>query len=528
MSAAAADARAWQNVGAVLRGRRERPSRADIAYTIYATIMVAIVVVFPVIRATAIGFTAPELTLPTVALAPFAPAALALLSTALVGLGRVRGLVLPRQPFIEYVVASPIARSLTLHGTSWAARGSVTGLATLIAVMLVWAGAISEPITFLGTLAFVLAAALAALQLSTFWLIGQIGGRLRARVLLTLALLSAVLIVVAAGIPALAGIPSLASIVVWSGPWGWLTLVWPAVTAGPNVTTLLALVLLGAGCLLHVALTPHLLDRLAREDLSRQASRWSAIATLAMTGDVTSAAAKLKAVPRRGRHWRVTFRRHPVLAIVTRDLVGIARFPGQALVWAVLTAASGALLAFVFAQPFAPLAYATPVLAYLAIGGWASGLKTHGFTLAPGSPFGYGVRRRIVSHAVVPATIGAILMLIGALAVTLIDTSLSPAALVWILFLAVFLTVIQAFTSVKGPLPLELLTPIPTPMGEMSLVGVGFWLADAVLIVLVAAGSATSFAATGSPAAAPALLIVAALMLWWTHARTQRLIRPVA
>ena len=41
-------------------------------------------------------------------------------------------------------------------------------------------------------------------------------------------------------------------------------------------------------------------------------------------------------------------------------------------------------------------------------------------------------------------------------------------------------------------LPLELLTPVPTPMGDLSFLNVAFWLADAVTVVLVIAGWLTS------------------------------------
>ena len=98
----------------------------------------------------------------------------------------------------------------------------------------------------------------------------------------------------------------------------------------------------------------------------------------------------------------------------------------------------------------------------------------------------------------------------------------------WAVALVAFLVIMQAFSSFKGMLPLELLTPVPTPMGDLPFLSVAFWLADAVTVELVTAGGLTSLVIV---ATLPVIFLTlpgcaAGLMASWSMARFRTLPRP--
>ena len=92
-----------------------------------------------------------------------------------------------------------------------------------------------------------------------------------------------------------------------------------------------------------------------------------------------------------------------------------------------------------------------------------------------------------------PAASAELLARAFALLHVIMDPTLSAGDVVpWTVTLVAFLVIVQALSAFKGMLPLELLTPVPTPMGDLSFLNVAFWPADAVTVVLVIAGGLTS------------------------------------
>ncbi len=78
----------------------------------------------------------------------------------------------------------------------------------------------------------------------------------------------------------------------------------------------------------------------------------------------------------------------------------------------------------------------------------------------------------------------------------------SPPGQPLLLLLAV---AVRAYDSAKGPLPLLLLTPVPSPLGDLSSVTVSIWEADALIITTVAGAAAVAMAG-----ASPVRLLAAA------------------
>ena len=76
-----------------------------------------------------------------------------------------------------------------------------------------------------------------------------------------------------------------------------------------------------------------------------------------------------------------------------------------------------------------------------------------------------------------------------------------PVAVVLLL-----VVLIRAYDSAKGPLPVLLLTPVPSPFGDLSSLNVSLWQADALLIAVVVG-------ALGVAAGSPVSLLVLTLLI---------------
>jgi hypothetical protein len=520
-----------RNAHAILRGRIGRPTPADNAYNIYATLLFALIVIFPIARAIMVGLAVPEVAVviaerltPTL----LTPVLLAL-TIGLILLGRIRGPVVPSAAHIDLIADSPLSRSVTLRRPYAFGRLSLIALALGGAVLLVGGAFFAGPIDLLGAGLFLVATILSAWQLALFWLIGQLSLPVRRTSIVLLCVALGVVLLLSA-IAAVAAIPAWGVVSDWLGPWGWLSIIWQSIRAGVEVPTWIALGALILG-LFVTRWTAILLKCLSHDDLAVQARRWGTVVTLVTSGDVKSAVNKLKAFPRIGRHWPVTFSHHPVLAIIRRDLRGLARFPLRTAFWAVLTVISGALLSFAFlpGSGMSLIAVATTTLLYFAVGSWAEGLRFHSYTIGASSPFGLSPGRLALLHLVVPTIVAAVLALIGVLIPIVLEPSLNAGVIVpWSLTLVVFMVVMQVFSAFKGMFPLELLTPVPTPLGDLSFLSVAFWLGDAVTIVLIVAGGLTLLIIGGTyPTTIPIVLAVATvLMVAWALARFRTLTRP--
>ncbi len=475
-----ASAQAFENARAILHGKRDRPSVADKAYNVYLVIMVGLVLVFPWVRAIVLALGLPEAISAQSGSSAFTPAILAAVSFAVVLLGGIRGPIVPVQPYLDLVVASPIRQRRALAASARGAVALAAGIGCLIATAAILIRLLAGPIHWAGAGVFFVASVLASMQLAMLWLIGQLQTPLRRWVLIGLGALTL----------ALALLPFTGSdFVRWIGPWGWVVETWQAVGNGATFETWLALVLLLATTP-GLLVIPTLLDRLRREDLAAQAQRWNAVGSLAETGDVKAAANRLKTLPRRGRTWRVWFAKHPIVAIAQRDVVGIRRFPGRALLWAFATVAAGAAIAATLANEAAGLwPYLLPVALYFAVGGWLEGMRMFAATLGASSPYGMSARRQTLAHLIVPGVIACVLATIGAVIGCLLTTgTISLAALQWVACLALFALVLQVFSALKGPVPVDLRAPILTPAGDVSMIRVGLYLADAVVLMLLAGG----------------------------------------
>lgn len=484
----------------VWRARSGARTRGDLAYLVYLVVMVVLILGAPVI-----GFTSASLARPDVLVhlraenaAPILSGAWLALCAALVLAGAVRGPAVLTLFFTATLASSAMPRWRALARpfvrSALATTMAAGALAVLVGGTLEAAGSAST-----GEVVLLVVAALGAgLLAAAAWLIGEAATAAVRRL--------AALGLVAAGV-ALAGLPALG-----------LPVLGPGATYPPHASPAWAFGLLGAGLLASVAAV-RLLDRVRGDVLREQAGRWESATVLASTGDLAGAAGSFRTPPSAGRSLPVV--RVParpgswstVRLYVRRDLLALGRSPERTIVGALACALAGATLAAAF-DVTGPISWVLVGVGSLVL--WAaSGAVTEGLRHAVatlGSPglFGQSAERQVLLHAVVPLLLVTVGTGLGAVAVTAsVGAAATAAMLVLPLVLAPLLVVGRVRDAAKGPMPLRLTMPMPTPAGDSSVFPMLAWQADALLLAL-AAGLALRLALGASALAVVVVVVIAA------------------
>ena len=468
--------------GRTVLSTRGGPRSADeIGYSLYLGVLTVLLVAVPLLRAMVLG-VADAQSLAQLA-SPEAPSRLAAGAVALAGLallvGPIRGPVLPGPFVVEFLVGSALARRVTLLRPLLVSAAVLAGLAVLtagvVSAALMVGGLLPATVDALaGAGLIVLGCAAFAVILCVVWLAGQSLPRRW-----TLPVGAALLAAGGVGVVLLRFGPA------------------PAHLPGLSLPVVLATLALALLCL---PLIPRLLERLLAADLMRQARRWQSIGTLLQTGDVAGAAGALRTPPARGRRDRIALSGPLPVAVVQRDFVAAKRFPVRMLAGSLAIAAAGWLQGGVWAAPPGgawPLAVAAALAAYLGVGVWCDGLRSAAENAGPSSIYGRSGLTMIGCHAIVPALALLVLGTLGlaAAGLTVPDGAALPgSALPWWALVAVFITLLRVFDSLRGPLPIGLLLPVPTPVGDVSILNVIAWQADALILLLAGAAGLTVLA----------------------------------
>ena len=483
----------------VRRDRAGRPTRADAAYLVYVGILVAAIAGVPVIRtivlalatpAAVAAFTRPEAAMIVSVLG-------ALLWLGALALGRVRGPITP-PPF----TADVFGRSDISPRRAWARTLTRVTVSTLvlsgaIAVLAV-SGLLANGIAVERCIAFVAGSVLFALPAVALWLAGQVLDRRGAGVLA--AGLTAQLVAVLAGVPLL---PASALGTLWSGTGG-----------------ALPLIVLGTLAVAAVALLPVLLSRLRPDVLEAHAGRWEAMSVLAATGDLAGAADRTRPLPTFGRRLRITMNRPLALAVLQRDAIGGVRTPlrlAVALVTLGLTGAAWAWLSAVESGPRWAAAIGIGIVAFLALGALMDGSREAADAAGRPALHGHPPWRMLLLHLSWPTLCAVLVPAAVALGA---GGEIAGAVAVF----GVVLVAVRAYDTTKGPLPIALMMPVPTPAGDASAIGMWLWQSDALLWT-----SALAFGTSVALGSGPWTLVWAAPILGVLAALTvERLKRSAA
>lgn len=147
-----------------------------------------------------------------------------------------------------------------------------------------------------------------------------------------------------------------------------------------------------------------LLRALGIDELRAHARRGQRLYGAVLSGDPRAARLEVAAPIRRGRARRLRAGGF-VLTIVRRDLLGLRRQPGPAWAGVVLAAAGATICAETVLDPTTPfpLTAIGVVLAHLAVGQWAQGLRHASDGLSAAPVFGGSPVKRALAHSIIPA-----------------------------------------------------------------------------------------------------------------------------
>ncbi|MFC5930438.1 hypothetical protein D6T64_18720 [Cryobacterium melibiosiphilum] len=457
----------------------------DTGYLIYLVFLTVVLVAVPAAVSIVRGVAQPQVLAALDSPGSYRVVAVvaALLAATALLLGRTRGAVVPSPFLTEFLVGSDLPRNSTLRrafmATATVLAGSVVTVAGLVIGARIVGGeaaSVSMVLVVFGFLAF-------AIVLAVLWLMGQ---GLPRRITVTLAVA-----VIAAG--PLAGSDG----VLWVTPGGWLAVLWQSLGAGTPVWwPAIALAL----SLLSLLAVPALLNNLRGSEIMAQSRRWQSIGTLVQTGDIAGASGALRDPPTRGRRIRIPLAGPLPWAILRRDLAAVCRFPLRIAVGSLALVSAGWLTATTSTAPDGLTwltALAGASIGYLAVGVYCDGLRNAAENAGPGSMYGRSALTMIGCHSLLPCVAA---LAFGGLGVLVAGAS--GTAFPWWLLLAVFIVLVRVLDSAKGPMPITLLLPVPTPLGDVSILNAIVWQADALLIIVAVAGGLTvNFHAHGLGAA---------------------------
>lgn len=478
-----------------VREARRRPA-ADTSYAVYLAMLIVLVAVVPVVRAGWLFVTDPSnaVALTSAATVPVIAGVVGLVWAAAVIAGRLRGPVV-FTPFLAHALTtSPVPQRRAFARQAWMSAAALAVVGALGGAVLAAASAAAVTSGFMITPGIALGVALSAsvgaacgILAALLWLVGQaVPSRWSALAIGVLAALSTVAF--AAQVWGFAFDPALASSILAG-----LAAVGAHPLAAP-AALLAALTLL--------ALVPLLLSRLEPRVVLGQSLRCEAVRLHTSTLELSASVATYQSVPRAGRRrFAIGGRARSLPAIIVRrDAVAALRTPGRLAIGVLVLLACGALIAgaAVVAPPAWMLGAIAGLAAYAAAGPLSDGLR-HAVEAASALPlYGTSDSALLLVHTLFPTLAVGLVVATGAVLVTAFWPPAGALPLVSIasaVIVALGAVVLRLMNALKPPLPLALLTPIPTPAGDMAALNRVIWALDGVLLAGLL-GAAASLSAT--------------------------------
>lgn len=456
--------------------RRNQTTGVERANDIYMLILVALVAVASTGSGLWVSATSPEGT--ELLASPAAPMATtlgvaALWSGALL-VGHDRGpALLPVFPL--YVLAASDLKRSVVFRASVLRSGVILTAVTSAVTVLIGASLASKGLAGPSSIfSFGVAGALVGVVATVAWLVGQALPRTS--------------VVIALGILATAGLGAVFPTIQAVLPWGWVGYMYPGISSSH-----VALAGISSLAVVLATLLPWLMNKLSYERLISQATRWQSATASASSLDFSGAAASYQNKPYIGRRIRATrFGRGLPATFLCRDLIGASRAPGRLAVGisAIIVAGILMTLAFLPTLPGPLLGVAAGLLLFAGLGPLTDGLR-HAVNVAADLPL-YGISdEALMGYHLLFPLIATVVVLCVVVLLCSTATGISPwVPLVSTLMLGITSLIVRVNNALKGSLPLSLLTPVPTPMGDMSVLIQLTWALDGVVLVALAGASA--------------------------------------
>lgn len=405
----------------VLHGPTGNPARKEVAYAAYVTFIVVGLYGFPVLRALLIagdrGGMAAGLRSPWAIIG--AVVVVGAVAFAAREAGRVRGPIVAPVPWVDHVVASSIDRWAALRqwfGYSLFAvlfAGGVTGL--LVGVSL-WGAGVAAPWVVAPA---VMAGLVVGLLVGWTWLVGQ--SRLSPPTLCP------------KGTPARR----------------------PTADDGRPV---------GAQSRLPGA-RPWVQEvrRLGIHDLRTQAARSNRIVGGVQAGDLRAVRLEAARPVTRGRTLRLRHR-GPVMTLVARDLLGLRRAPGSAIVGIVVSAAAGGALGATLASDAVPplVAFVAALVSYVGISGLSEGLRLEADTMGTPALFGAPPVRAAATHLLVPGFLHLVVTVIAGCVTAAAAGSAVSGVLPWLVMTTIVVSGGSLLAAYRGRPPTSRFNAVPS------------------------------------------------------------------
>ncbi|MCL6422184.1 hypothetical protein Bequi_02055 [Brachybacterium sp. JHP9] len=501
----------------IWKDRQGARTRADVAYLLYLVLMVILVVVIPAGRTVGILLARPDVVpvLTASSTGAWISAGTWVAAAALVLAGGVRGPALLSPFFTLTLASSDRSRRAALARPFGRSVLAVLAIALAAAALVSWVLHVAVGTSLGQSAPFLLGAAGTALLLSGAWLLGErAGAAVRRLAALALAAVGAGIAAVQILLPG--GAPRLGLAAVYpigAGSAGLGAGLDPGVSAGLWA----AILLLGGTAAVLASIVA--LDRVRGTVLLEQSSRWEGAVTIATTGDLAGAGGAFRARPSTGRRLPVVRGSGAgILALVLlharRDALAWLRTP-ERLIGGILGALGAGFLLVLALGLTGPLRWilllAGAAALWAASGALIDGLRHAVESLGATRLLAQSIGAQCALHAVAPVLALAVLTVlggIGALIGTAGPAAAGPAAasgvpvlLLVPALLSGIVVLARIWAAAKGPMPLSLATPMPTPMGDASIAPMLLWQAGELLLVLFAAVVLGLAAVHGGPLA---------------------------
>jgi hypothetical protein len=142
-----------------------------------------------------------------------------------------------------------------------------------------------------------------------------------------------------------------------------------------------------------------------------------------------------------------------------------------------------------------------------------------------GSPalFGQTAETQALLHAIAPALALGMLTLLGSGVMLWASSTAELTGLLLPLSLLPIILAGRVRDAAKGPMPLSLMTPMPTPQGDLSMLPMLAWQSDAILLALLAGVLLAALAPLGGAWLLGGAALAAAVMSLMAKARLRAL-----
>ncbi|KGN30322.1 hypothetical protein N802_09260 [Knoellia sinensis KCTC 19936] len=256
--------------------------------------------------------------------------------------------------------------------------------------------------------------------------------------------------------------------------------------------------------------------RLGLQDLRTQAARSGRIVGGVQAGDLRAVRLEAARPVTRGRTLRLRHR-GPVGTLVARDVLGLRRSSGAAVVGIVASAAAAVALGGALGSPSVPplVAFVGGLVSYLGMGALSEGLRLEADTMGTPALFGAPPVRAAAAHLVVPGTLHLLVTTTAGAVTGLAAGATLAAVLPWCVISTLFALGGSLLAAYRGRPPTSPFNPVPNAQTIVL-----WYSAPLVLCTLLIGG--TVWGATQWPASGPFVIVTWVAAVWIVYAGLNR------